>query len=451
MRSAQEIWETALGQLQVQISKPNFDTWLKDTIGLNYHNNYFTIGVPNAFVGEWLNNRWRSLITKTLVGIIDKDTEIQFSVNTSNLCKTPYTSILQADGGLSSRAISQALSPPRLNPKYTFNTFVVGNCNRFAYSAALQVAEKMPEEYNPLFIYSSTGLGKTHLLHAIGHITMNNGLRTLYLTAEQFTNEFVKSLKEGKNGSFRSKFRAVQVLLMDDIHFFNGKGQIQECFLHVFNELYHADTQIVLTSDRSPKAIALLNNKLRSRFEWGLVTVIQSPEIDTRLAIIRAKAEERGLKVPPEVLKFLAEKCQGNIRELEGVLNRVVAYAQVHNTSLNLCLAAEALAKITTETQNVITPPKHIIQLVARYFGLTPELLRGRKRDPKTSLARQIAIYLLREESCCTLSQISREFGSRDHSTIFYSHFKIKERLKTEPKLRSQIAEILRALQFTQE
>lgn len=448
MKSAREIWETALGELQVQITKPNFDTWLKDTIGLSYDNNCFTIGVPNAFVGEWLNNRLRSLIIKTLVSIIGEDTDIQFSVHTGDHSITSPIPVSQTDGGLSSRVRAEVFSSPRLNPKYTFNTFIVGNCNRFAYSAALEVAERRAEHYNPLFICSSTGLGKTHLLQAIGHITMNKRLGTLYLTAEQFTNEFIRFLKEDKNEGFRNRFRSVQVLLMDDIHFLSGKGQIQECFLHLFNELYQTNAQIVITSDRPPKLIPLLNNKLRSRFEWGLIAHILPPEINTRLAILKTKAEERGLKIQPEVLQFLAEKVQGSVRELVGALNCVIAYAQTNKTNLSLCLATEALADMTTQTRNA-TAPNLIIELVAGYFGLTPEVLMGRERDSKTSLARQIAIYLMREESHCTLAQISQELGNRDHSTILYNYHKIKEQLKTEPEVRSQVAEILQALKFT--
>lgn len=447
MKSAREIWETALGELQVEITKPNFDTWLKDTIGLSYDNNCFTIGVPNAFVGEWLSNRLRSLIIKTLVSIIGEDTDIQFSIHASDHTITSPISSSQTDGGLSSRVRAEVFSSPGLNPKYTFNTFIVGNCNRFAYSAALEVAERRSEHYNPLFICSDTGLGKTHLLQAIGHVTVNKRLGTLYLTAEQFTNEFIRFLREDKNEGFRNRFRSVQVLLMDDIHFFSGKRQIQECFLHLFNELYQTNAQIVITSDRPPKLIPHLNNKLRSRFEWGLITHIFPPDMDTRLAILKTKTEERGQKIQPEVLQFLAEKVQGNIRELIGTLNRIIAYAQAKKTNLSLCLATEALTDMTTQTQN-ITAPNFIIELVAGYFGITPEVLTGRKRDSKTSLARQIAIYIMREESHCTLTQISQELGNRDCSTILYNYHKIKEQLKTELKLRSQIAEILQALKL---
>ena len=450
MRSAREIWEAALGQLQIQISKPNFDTWLKDTIGLNYHNNCFTIGVPNVFVGEWLDNRWRSLIAKTLVGIIGKDTIVQFSLHTKDQSIAPPTPTSYIDGGLSSRVTVEAFPQPKLNPKYTFNTFIVGNCNRLAYSAALEVAQKLPEHYNPLFICSGTGLGKTHLLHAIGHQTMSNGLRTVCFTAEQFTNEFVKSLREGESEGFRHKFRNVQVLLIDDIYFFSGKGKIQEYFTQIFSELYHANAHIVITSDHSPKAMPLFNNRLRSRLEWGLVADLLPPEIETRLAILKTKTEERGLKVTPEVLQFLAEKCQENIRELVGAFNRVVARSQVYKATINLSFAEEALAKMTIEAQKE-TSPNPVIDVVARHFGLTPELLKGEKRDRKTSLARQIAIYLMREENHCTLSQISQEFNNRDHSTILYNYQQIKKHLNNEPKLRNQIAEILRVIKYTRE
>lgn len=448
LKSAAEIWETALGELQIQISKPNFETWLKDTVGLSYHNNWFTIGVPNAFIGEWLNNRLRSLIIKTLVSIIGKDTNIQFSVYSREQAITASLPTSQTDGGLTT-LVMETVTSSRFNPRFTFDTFIVGNCNRLAYLAALGVTEKVPNDYNPLFIYGGTGLGKTHLLHAIGHKAIDKGFRTLYVTAEQFTNELIRAIKERRAEHFHNKFRNNQVFLVDGIHFISGKGQVQESFLHTFNELYHANAQIVVTSDCPPKAIPLLDPRLRSRFEWGLIADILPPEMETRLAILQAKASERGLTIQPEILRFLAVKVQGSIRELEGALNRVAAYTRLNKVNLDISSASEALANIGAADTQGTAPLKLMIEVVANYFGLSPEVLRGDKRNRKTSLARQIAMYLMREEGRCTLNQISREFGNRDHTTILYGCGRIAKQLKTDPKLRAQLADIQQTLKFS--
>ncbi len=445
MSSAREIWEAALGQLQLQISKPNFETWLKDTVGLSYSHHGFTIGVPNVFVGECLENRFRSLIVKTLMGIIGKEVTVHFSLIPNNKDISP-SSALHTDGGLSSPVKAPDFAC-KLNPKFTFNTFVVGNCNRLAYSAALEVANSMPEHYNPLLICGGTGLGKTHLLQAIGHKTLNNGLKTVYLTAEQFTNEFINSLRRGESESFRQKFKGIKVFLVDDINFLSGKNKIQEYFVQIFSELYYSNTCIAITSDSPPKAIPFLNNRLRSRLESGLVVDLLPPEMETRLAILKTKTEERGLKIHPEVLTFLAEISPGNISELLGALNRVIVYAQTKKIELNRRTAEEALAGIVTKPKN-ISSMNQVINFVAQYFGLTPEQLRGESRDRKTSLARQIAIYIMREENHYTLSQISQEFNNRDHSTILYHYLKIKEQLKTKSELRRQVSEILQNLKF---
>jgi len=445
LRSASEIWETALGELQIQVSKPNYETWLKDTTGLSYLNNCFTVGVPNTFVGEWLNKHLRSLITKTLVGIIDANINIQFSVYIPKQGVPAPVVATQRDGG-ASQLLAEALLC-QLNPKYTFDTFVVGDCNRLAYSAALGIADKIPSDYNPLFIYGGTGLGKTHLLHAIGHVTTGNQLRTLYVTAEQFTNELVKALKEERTGDFHNKFRNTQVLLLDDIDFISGKKQIQESFLNTFKELYTKNAQIVITGDNHPKLIPLLNNKLRSRLRWGLVVEILPPEIDIRLAILQLKAKRKGLPISREVLEFLATQIQEGVRELEEALNHVISYALANKTSIDMHMVKKSLAYIPTpERQNASA--KLIKQIIANYFGIIPEQLTSKRKDSNTSLARQIAMYLLKEEGHYSLSQIGKQFGNRNHSTILYNCRKITEKLKTDPTLRKQIAEITQAIKF---
>ncbi len=446
MRQASEIWETALGELQIQVNKPNYETWLKNTIGLSFQNNYFVVGVPNTFVGEWLNKHLRSLIAKTLVGITDTDIKVQFSVYTPQ--KGILTPVMapQVDGGTCLLAEPE-LIPCQFNPKYTFETFIVGDCNRLAYSYALGVADKIPNDYNPLFVYGGTGLGKTHLLHAIGHVTTSNRLRTIYVTAEQFTNEFVGALKEEKATDFQNKFRNTQVLLLDDIDFISGKRQVQEAFLHTFKELYTKNAQLVITSDNHPKQIPLLNNKLQSRLGWGLIVEISPPETNTRLAILQFKAEKKGMSIPFEVLDFLATQIQDGIRELEEALNHVIAYARLTKTSINLRLAKESLTNASTSASQDISP-KLIKQLVADHFKITPELLISKKKDHNISLARQIAIYLLKEEGHYSLSQIGKEFGNRNHSTILYNYRKLTEELNNNTKLRNQLNEMTQALRF---
>jgi len=444
LRPASEIWETVLGELQIQVNKPNYETWLRNTIGLSFQNNCFTVGVPNAFVGEWLNKHLRSLIAKALAAITNTDIKVQFSVYAPKQ-GIPVT-VPQADGGTCLLAEPEIV-PCQLNPKYTFETFVVGDCNRLAYSTALGVADKIPSDYNPLFIYGGTGLGKTHLLHAIGHVTTSNRLRTIYVTAEQFTNELVRALKEEKAMDFHNKFRSTQVLLIDDIDFISGKRQVQESFLHTFKELYTQNAQIVITADNHPKLIPLLNNKLQSRLGWGLIVEILPPELNTRLAILQLKANKKGVSIPVEVLEFLATQIQDGIRELEEALNHVVAYARLTKASVNLRLAKESLAQTSTSVSQDVSP-KLIKQIVAEHFKITSELLMSKKKDHNISLARQIAMYLLKEEGHYSLSQIGKEFGNRNHSTILYNYRKITEELNNDPKLRNQIAELTKALKF---
>jgi len=436
-RSAQEIWEAALGELQIQESKPNYQTWLEKSVGLSYQGNQFVIGVPNTFVAEYLDQNQRSLIEKTLIGLTHRDIKILFHVDTRH--QNSPTSYRSREG----TPLAQQTSLPLFNPKYTFDSFVVGSCNRLAHAAALGVAENPGHSYNPLFIYGGTGLGKTHLLQAIGHATLANDMRVLYVSAEQFTNEFTSAIRERKIQEFRNTYRSIDILLIDDIQFFGGKVQTEESFFHTFNELHNANRQIAITSDRPPKSMPLLQDRLRSRLEWGLVTDIQPPDFETRLAILQGKAEREGVNVAPDVLEFIAQRIRQNIRELEGSLNRVVAYAKLIRALLTPELAAQALQNIADkEPKTASITPHLIIEAVVASFQLTPQDLKSRKRDKETALARQVAMYLIRQEANWSLTQIGKELGDRSPATVSHAYEKIANDINNSPYLRRKISDI---------
>jgi chromosomal replication initiator protein len=424
-RSAQGIWEAALGELQVQVTKSNYRTWLEKTIGLSYEDNQFVIGVPNTFIAEYLDQNQRSLIEKTLIGLTRPGIRVHFRVSS----------------GPESQA--KPIFHPGYNSRYTFDSFVVSNSNRLAYAAALSVAENPGRTYNPLFIYGGVGLGKTHLLQAIYHLALAKDMQALYVSAEQFTNEFITAVRGKSTEQFRSKYRSVDMLLMDDIQFISGKEQTEESFFHTFNELHNANHQIVITSDRPPKSMPHLGDRLCSRFEWGLIADIQPPSFDTRLAILQAKAEQEKVEVPLEVLEFIAGRIQQNIRELEGALHRAIAYAKLFRALLTPELAAQALEDITPKRAK-ITPitPALVIEKVADSFQLTAPDLISRKRDRETALARQVAMYLIKQVTDCPLAQIGQELGGRDHSTVIHACQKIASDMDNNPYLRRKIADI---------
>ncbi len=435
--SAKEIWEAVLGELQLQLSKHNYETWLKDTSGLSYENGRFEVGVPSPFKMEWLEKRLGSTIQKTLISIVGDKVEVEFRIDGA-----------ESHGKPGSKSKPTALTAQKksgtngFNHKYTFETFIVGNSNRLANAAAQAVSEKPGHIYNPLFIYGGVGLGKTHLLHAIGNHLAYNGRNVLYVSTEQFTNEFIKAIRESKTEEFRNKYRSVDVLLIDDIHFIIGKEQTQEGFFHTFNDLHNASSQIVITSDRPPRSMPLLEDRLRSRFEWGLIADIQPPDLETRLAILQAKAEENGIAVSQDVLDFIARRVQKSIRELEGSLNRVVAFARLTKAELTLDLATRALAEFHEAAPRRALTPQTIIEKTARFYDLEPESLVGRKRDKSTALARHISIYLIREETESSFNEIGRMLGNRDHSAVLRGYDKIAYDINTTPGLRRDVIEI---------
>ncbi len=436
-RSAEEIWEAALGELQIQVNKSNYRTWLEKTIGLNYQDNQFVIGVPNTFAAEYLDQNLRSLIEKTLIGLTHHDTRVLFQVDTH------HQDSADSYGSLGEIPLATRASPPTFNSKYTFDSFIVGNNNRLAYDSALEVAENPGHSHNPLFIYGGVGLGKTHLLHAIGHVALASHIRVLYVSAEQFTYEFINAIQQRKTEEFRKKYRSVDMLLIDDINFISGKEHTEDSFFHTFNELHNANRQIAITSNHPPNSMPLLAERLRSRFEWGLIADIQPPDFETRLAILKAKAEQKGVTVTTDVLECIAHRSQHNIRELEGCLNRVLAYVKLARASLTPELAAKALEDIAgKEPKSALITPSLIIEAVASSFQLTPPDLKSRKRDKETALARQVAMYLIRQETNCSLVQIGKELGDRDHSTVIHAYGKIASDIDASPYLKRKILDI---------
>ncbi len=437
VRSAQQIWEAALGELEIQVNKPNYQTWLAKTTGLSYQKEKFVIGVPNTFVAEYLDKNQRSLIEKVLTGIIHQEVRVQFQVTAHQ------PSSLSNHGSGSKAPPAQQASLPLLNPRYTFDSFVVGSSNQLAYAAALRVAQNPGNSYNPLFIYGETGLGKTHLLQAIGHVALANNLKVLYVRAEEYTNQLINALREKKTEEFHHKYRSVDVLLVDDVQFFSGKAQTLENFFHTFDELHNANRQLAVTSDRPPRSISSLQGRLRSRFEGGLVTDIQAPDFETRLAILQAKARQNGADVSLDVLEFIALQIQQSVRALEGSLNRVIAYAKLLRTVLTPEIAAQALQDIAgNQPKTPRVTPRLIVEAVASSFQLNPSDLRSRKRDEATALPRQVAMYLIRQETDCSLAEIGQELGGRTPATVSHAYQKIASDINNDPTLRRRVFDI---------
>ncbi len=432
-KSAGEIWDATLGGLEVEVTKSNYQTWLKDTVGLSYRDGYFVVGAPNAFAVAWLEKRLYNLIKKTLSGVLGCSVEVKFEVNQAQQGENSVTP--EIGGKVTGNQCN-------FNPKYTFDTFVVGSSNRLAHAAALGVASNPGKMYNPLFLYGGAGLGKTHLLHAIGQACQDNYNQIVYVTTEQFTNEFISSVMKNNTAEFRDKYRSADVLLIDDIQFIANKESTQEGLFHTFNELHSTNRQIVISSDRPPKTLSLLEERLRSRFEWGLIADIQYPDFETRAAILQAKAEELNVTVPLEVFYLISRRVQNNIRELEGALNRVIAYAKLLNSPISTDLVVEALMDISIDETRKSLTYDILLEAVASYFGLTPEALISKKRDKAVAFARQVAMYLMREEMNTPWTEIGRTLGGRDHSTVVYGYSKISAEVEASSALRRDVLEI---------
>jgi chromosomal replication initiator protein len=438
-----QAWQAAMGQMQMEMNKATYDTWVRDARFLSYDNGTFIIGVTNGYARDWLEDRLTGLSRKILTGIWGQPVEVRFDVgkpedSESEAEEEPLASAAEADGDTPAPLARPTGS--NLNPRYTFSTFVVGNSNRLAHAASQAVAENPAQAYNPLFLYGGVGLGKTHLLHAIGNLCLEHGLRVLYVTSEDFTNDLINSIRTHNTEAFREKYRQIDVLLIDDIQFIAGKESTQEEFFHTFNALHGQNRQLVLSSDRPPKAMVTLEERLRSRFEWGLAADIQAPDIETRMAILRSKAERAGRTLPPELLELIARRVQSNIRELEGALIRILALADLSGMPIGPELVESALADMLPKNRRIA--PDAIIDAVATQFGIDREKMLGRDRSREVVLPRQVAMYLIREETNASLPEIGAAMGGRDHTTVMYGCDKINDLMEQDDHLRRQIMAI---------
>lgn len=446
MENIQELWTQALASIEKKLSKPSFETWLKSTSADSYNNHTLTITAPNEFARDWLESHYANLIVDTLRDLTGSDFEVKFII------PQKPTEVDDAFDGqqLKKKALQDKSGQPKdqrktmLNPKYNFDTFVIGAGNRFAHAASLAVAEAPAKAYNPLFLYGGVGLGKTHLMHAIGQyvIEHNPDAKVVYLSSEKFTNEFINSIRDNSAVDFRNKYRNVDVLLIDDIQFLAGKESTQEEFFHTFNALHDEAKQIIISSDRPPKEIPTLEDRLRSRFEWGLITDITPPDLETRIAILRKKAKAEGLDISNEVMLYIANQIDTNIRELEGALIRVVAYSSLINQDINVDMAAEALKDIIPSAKPRTITIKDIQVVVGNQYNVKLEDFLAKKRTKSIAFPRQIAMYLSRELTEFSLPKIGEEFGGRDHTTVIHAHEKISNLLKTDKDLQRNIKEI---------
>jgi chromosomal replication initiator protein len=459
---AKQVWRAALGELQVSLSPANYETWLRETQLVDVDEQRFRIAVPNGFAKDWLETRYRSLISQTLARIVGYSVQVEFVVESTPTDGDGVVGPTDGTGGHGHAALNGAVAPvsqhvrveptrvggeggaTNLNPRYTFANFIVGSANRLGHAASLSVAERPGHAYNPLFLYGGVGLGKTHLMHAIGNQVIGRfpRKRVVYATSEKFTNEFITSIQQGKIDEFRARYRRIDLLLIDDIQFIADKERTQEEFFHTFNAIHEDGKQIVLSSDRPPKAILTLEERLRSRFEWGLIADLTAPDLETRIAILRAKAEEGAVPITSDVVEFIARKVVSNVRELEGALNRIVAFASMGATPISIELAQAVLSNVLYNPKKRQVTPERIAKAVSDYYSVPMEALQGQKRDKAIVMPRQIAMFLMREETDVSLLRIGAELGNRDHSTVLHACDKISREIANNDELRREIAAV---------
>ncbi len=445
---ASQAWQAARGQLQTEMPKATFDTWVRQAEFVSYEDGSFIIGISNAYARDWLQSRLASTVTRMLTGMMNRTVEVRFVVwQNASAVETAFEVEANVPAPLEFGFEQSLEHNTTLNARYTFENFVVGPNNRLAHAASMAVAERPAQAYNPLFLYGGVGLGKTHLLHAIGNECHARGLEVLYVSSEEFTNDLINAIRNHNTQAFRDKYRSIDVLLVDDIQFIAGKESTQEEFFHTFNTLHGQDKQIVVSSDRPPKALVTLEERLCSRFEWGLTADIQPPDLETRQAILRAKAERMGQNMPNEFLEMIARRVQSNIRELEGALTRVAAFADLSNLPLSAQLVETALADLLPHRSEV--KPNEIIREVANFFSVSMDEMLSRDRSRQIALPRQVAMYLLRFEANISLPQIGEALGGRDHTTVMYGCDKVAELLEQDDRLRRQVIEIKERLYGT--
>ncbi|SHM18525.1 chromosomal replication initiator protein DnaA [Caldanaerovirga acetigignens] len=433
-----DLWQQVLKVLSSELNNDvSFNTFLKPTKLVGIEDDIAIVEVPNDFLKEILEKRYSNLLKDILSSILNHNVSIFFKIDSSSISEQASTvDTIEKD----TKSYNEEIHC-NLNSKYTFDTFVVGNSNRFAHAASLAVAQAPAKAYNPLFIYGGVGLGKTHLMHAIGHYILehNPSSKVMYVSSEKFTNELINSIRDDKNVEFRNKYRNIDVLLIDDIQFIAGKERTQEEFFHTFNALYEANKQIIISSDRPPKEIPTLEERLRSRFEWGLITDIQPPDFETRIAILRKKAMMENLTVPDEVINFIATKIETNIRELEGALIRIVAFSSLTNKPIDLALAEHVLKDILPNSKPKTVSVLDILQVVGNYFSVKIDDFKSKKRTKEIAYARQVAMFLCRELTDFSLPKIGEEFGGRDHTTVIHACEKISKDIQKDPQFASLI------------
>ena len=457
--TAKQVWETALGQLQLQVSRPSYETWLRDTVGLSIDHDLMTVGVLTPFAAEWLERRMYHLLQRTVGEVTRTAVTLQFQVVSPHQPNGANSSGASPEELRSQPALAEQNRPdvsdsprtnnsntPGINKRYSFDTFVVGKSNQLAHAAATAVAERPGEAYNPLFIYGEVGLGKTHLMHAIASDAAQRNFSYLYVTAEQFTNDFIRAIRGRSNEQFNAKYRSVDILLIDDIQFFNGKEQTLEAFFHTYNDLHNSGRQVVITCDCGPKALLQLDDRLRSRFEGGLIAEIQPPDLETRLAILSAKASSLGVPVGNEVFEFIATRVVSNIRELEGNLNRLAAWANFKNVPVSLELATVALPDLALKSTLSMPSPTEVIQKAAEHFDIAPDDITGRSRDRRSSLARQVTMTLLMTDFQLATKEIASLFGHRSASVITRACTKISSLQKNSPSFQQDLSSLRNAL-----
>ena len=443
-----QLWEDSLKLIKSEMSDVSFNTWMKSCKPSSMSEDTIEIIVPNEFTKEILEKRYKTLVANAIQSVCSKLYKIKFLMASELHNQTKDKEQKVNSTNQNKNVIVNDELSATLNPKYTFNSFVIGNSNRFAHAASLAVAEAPAKAYNPLFIYGGVGLGKTHLMHAIGHYILQNNpnAKVEYVSSEKFTNELINAIKHDKNEEFRNKYRKVDVLLIDDIQFIAGKEGTQEEFFHTFNALHDANKQIILSSNRPPKDIPLLEDRLKSRFEWGLIADIQEPDFETRMAILKKKADVEKLNVANEVMVYIASKIKSNIRELEGALIRIVAYSSLTNKEITVDLASEALKDIISKKQSKNVTINLIQDVVASYYNLNIDELKSQRRTRNIAYPRQIAMYLSRKLTDMSLPKIGEEFGGRDHTTVIHAYEKISENLNSDENLQHTIDEITKKL-----
>ena len=442
-RDPAELWQQALRHLAQHVSQANYDTWLDGTEGLRFQDHSLVIGTKSEFVTEWMQKRMRPLIVRTLTELANEPLDIRFEPLRPQADVTSPLGVSALDGAPGApEASAIGLTRPRLRERYTFEHFVVGANNRLAFAAAEGVASAPGRLYNPLFLYGPAGLGKTHLLQAIGHRTMDAGLKVIYISSEQFTNQIITAIQQRRQDEFRARYRSADVLLIDDIQFIVGKESTLQEFFHTFNDLYDAGRQIVISSDKSPALIPGLEERLRTRFEWGMIADIGAPDMETRVAILREKAIEHGVRVPDEVLHVIAGRFTNNIRELEGSLTRILAYSRLTSEPLTPELVQSALASLQTNEPKLPPSSDLIMDVVCRYFGIDREALLSKSREKRVAYPRQLAMYLMREMAQRSLVEIGQSLGGRDHSTVHHGWRKMERSLTIDPETKRDVGSL---------